>query len=244
MTVLDVHELTYHPKGQKILGPISLHFKAGCFYGILGSNGSGKTTLLKNLSAILTPSSGNVFWEGKPLFAHSRKELSRILSFVPQAAFVPFDYSVEQIVEMGFYSVKGQSKSKLEEVLHKVDVQHLRHQPITQLSSGERQRVYIARALATNAPIILLDEPTSHLDLRHQIVIWKLLREIAEESRIVIAAVHDLIAVRQYCDEVVVLERGKSLASGKYSEVITDELLCNVFGVRRSAEGFVEAALN
>jgi iron complex transport system ATP-binding protein len=230
---LRVENLTYRLKNHLLISNISLQFNAGGLYGILGPNGSGKTTFLKNLSGIWTPSNGKIFWDEKPLFNLTRKEISRIISFVPQTAYVPFDYSVFDIVEMGLYAHENKEcrQDFIQDVLLQVDAWHLRDRFLLQLSSGERQRVYIARALATEAPIILLDEPTSHLDLRHQIDIWKLLSKLASNNKIVVASLHDLKAAKHYCNEVAILHHGNCIAAGTYSDMMTEELMQQVFDI-------------
>lgn len=231
--ILEARNLSFHKKNRSLISDISLTFYSGKLYGIIGPNGSGKTTFLKNLSGIWPATSGSIFWCNNQLINLPRNEVSRIISFVPHASFIPFDYSVLEIVEMGRYSHgnKNNSPDLIRHVLHLVDIWHLRHRPLTQLSSGERQRVYIARALATEAPIILLDEPTSHLDLRHQLEIWNLLNALISKDRIVIAAIHDLHAAKRYCNEIAVLNYGQCISHGQYSTVITEELMKNVFGV-------------
>ena len=125
-----------------------------------------------------------------------------------------------------------------EEALRQVDAWHLRDRTLSRLSGGERQRVYIARALTTEAPILLLDEPTSDLDLRHQLEIWHLLRALATEKKLVIAAVHDLSAAQRFCDQLVVLNHGRCHSTGDYREIITPKVLRDVFGVvYRNKEG-------
>jgi iron complex transport system ATP-binding protein len=124
-----------------------------------------------------------------------------------------------------------EAHAHIEEALHQVNAWHLRHQLISQLSGGERQRVYIARALATQAPILLLDEPTSYLDLRHQLEIWQLLRKLVKRGKVIIVAVHDLLAARRYCDQLLILNQGRCQATGTYKEVMTPTLLQEIFGV-------------
>lgn len=239
LKMLKTHNLTFCAANRTLIANISLQFNMGTIYGILGPNGSGKTTLLKNLAGIWKPSEGQIFWSDQPLLQLQRKEISRILSLVPQNPAIPFDFSVLEMVSMGRYAhSRGSHQSKIETALHQVDGWHLRHQPISHLSGGERQRIYIARALATEAPILLLDEPTAHLDLRHQLEIWQLLRDLAMQNRLIIVTAHDLNATKRYCDEVVILQKGSCIASGKYEEIMNKELLKSVFGVQSVANRF------
>lgn len=232
--MLEAKNLTFRVKDRSLINNISMTFKAAALYGILGPNGSGKTTLLKNLSGIWLPSEGTVTWQGQPLFQLPRMQISRIISLVPQAPQLSFNFTAAEMVAMGRYAHKDNKKNAemIEHSLISVDAWHLRDRPLMQLSGGERQRIYIARALATEAPVILLDEPTSHLDLRHQLEIWDLLRNLTADNRIIITAVHDLLAAKRFCEEVAILNRGECIASGSYASVMEPDILHNIFGIR------------
>lgn len=226
--------LTYRMHLRSLIENISLNFQPGILYGILGPNGSGKSTLLKTMSRIWTPTGGEMFWQGQNLFQLSRLEMSRTLSLVPQNPQLYFDLDVYHMTAMGRYPYgcrSSEAHNRIEEALNQVDAWHLRHELLSQLSGGERQRVYIARALATQSPILLLDEPTSHLDLRHQLEIWQLLRTLVNQGKLVIAAVHDLFAARRFCDQLVILNEGRCQATGTYKEMMTSTLLQEIFGV-------------
>lgn len=230
----EIRHLTYSLQQRHLIDDISLTFDSGVLYGILGPNGSGKSTLLKTMSRIWTPTSGQLFWQGQDLLQFSRLEISRTLSLVPQNPTLYFDVAVNQMVAMGRYPHgcrSPQAQRKVEEALHQVNAWHFRHQFMSQLSGGERQRVYIARALATEAPILLLDEPTSYLDLRHQLEIWQLLRTLVKGGKLVIVAVHDLSAAQRFCEELVILNRGRCQVTGPYQNIITPRVLQEVFGV-------------
>lgn len=231
---LNIHDLTYRINQQILIDKISLSFQAGLLYGILGPNGSGKSTLLKTMSCIWTPTQGEIWWQNQNLLQFSRKAISQTLSLVPQSPQLYFDFDVYDMVAMGRYP-HGCRSSKthdyIEKALHQVNAWHLRNHLVSQLSGGERQRIYIARALATQAPILLLDEPTSYLDLRHQLEIWQLLQNLAKEGRLIITAVHDLLAAQRFCDQLVILHHGQCRAIGAYEEVMTPQLLRDTFGV-------------
>jgi ABC-type cobalamin/Fe3+-siderophores transport system ATPase subunit len=231
---LDIHHLTYCLNHHPLIEDISLTFTSGILYGILGPNGSGKSTLLKTLAGIWRPTVGQVFWQGQNLLQCSRIAMSQILSLVPQTPPLYFDFNVYSMVAMGRYPYgcrTPEAHYKIEQALHQVDAWHLRSQLLSQLSGGERQRIYIARALATQAPILLLDEPTSYLDLRHQLEIWQLLRSLVKEGKLIIVAVHDLLAAQRFCDQLVILNQGHCHAIGKYGDIMTPSLLKEVFGV-------------
>jgi iron complex transport system ATP-binding protein len=179
------------------------------------------------------PSSGNVFWKEENLHAKERLEISKIISFVPQNVQTHFDFSVFELVAMGRYPYGQESLEPLKEAMYAVDVWHLREQNISTLSAGEKQRVYIARALATAAPVLLLDEPTANLDIRHQLEIWSLLKKLVTEGKIVIVTTHDLAATEEYCDSVVILNEGRYVTKGPYAISVDEQLLRDVFGIKK-----------
>lgn len=230
----EIHQLCYYINRRPLIKDISLVFEPGILYGILGPNGSGKSTLLKTMSRIWKPAQGRLLWQGQDLLQFSRIEMSRTLSLVPQNPQLYFDFNVYDMVAMGRYPYGCQSHDAhryIQESLQQVDAWHLHQQVLSKLSGGERQRVYIARALATQAPILLLDEPTSYLDLRHQLEVWQLLRALAKRGKIVIVAVHDLLAAQRFCDRLVILNQGRCEATGNYDDIMSPNLLQDIFGV-------------
>lgn len=240
---LIAQSLSYAIEGKQLVDEISLEFSAGHLYGILGPNGSGKSTLLKTLSAIWKPTSGKVYWNGKDLHIQDRQSISKTISLVPQNPQILFDFLVEDIVAMGRFPHDACYWNKTQEehlqyALTIVDALHLRSRRINCLSYGERQRVYIARALITESPILLLDEPTASLDIRHQFEIWQLLQKLVAHGKIVIATTHDLSIAERYCHQVSVLNQGRCIESGVFSQVMTPALLKEVFGVKAPSASF------
>lgn len=233
--MLETRSLTYHSDKRELLKKISLTFKPSVLYGILGPNGSGKTTLLKNLCGVWKPHSGEVYWQGENLLNKPRSEISKIISLVPQYVPLYFDLTVEDLVAMGRYSHgtydTQKDKEMIEWALETVEVSGLRHSSLSQLSSGERQRVYIARALVTEAPVILFDEPTANLDIRHQLKIWQLLQTLRDQGKVVLVTSHELASVSRYCDQAVVMHQGSSSEIASYEQLVTPELLETVFGI-------------
>lgn len=233
---LVLNTLGYTSEEKTLLEDISVEFESGILHGIIGPNGSGKSTLLKTLAGIWKPTQGAVYWEGEHLLNRDRKEVSRILSLVPQNPVSPFDFLVEDIVAMGRYPYNSRywvesNESFIDQALHNADVSHLRLRKINQLSHGERQRVYIARALVTESPILLLDEPTASLDIRHRFEIWSLLQRLVDKGKIVIVTTHDLSIAERYCGQIVVISNGRCVGSGSYDSVMTSRLLQEVFGI-------------
>lgn len=243
---LLVRNLTYRMRKRVLLENVNCSFSPGIVYGILGPNGAGKSTFLKTLSRILEPSTGELLWFGRDLRQFSRAEMSRTLSYVSQNSSSDFDFTVRETVEMGCFSGNDSEKVKsdaVEEALCAADIGHISERFVSTLSGGERQRVYIARALATRAPILLLDEPFSSLDIRHRLEIWELLRLLARSGKIVIVVLHDFPAAEHYCDEVLVFSEGKCCASGPYREVMTADFLKEKFGVQFDSLGLPVKAI-
>lgn len=225
--------------GKSILNNISLSFKKGKFYSIVGPNGSGKTTLLKNILKLLAVEKNTVLIERNDVNKLNNNQLSKLISYVPQNTSIEFDFSVIDIVMMGRnpYLKRFQAETKkdyeiAEKAMKRTNIWNLKNRSINTLSGGERQRVIIARALTQSTDIILLDEPISQLDIHHQINIMKLLKELTEEMNItVITVIHDLNYAIQYSDYLLFLNNGKVFSFGYPEEVITKENLKEVYGM-------------
>lgn len=233
---LTALNLKFSTSGKDLLKEVSLEFNSGELQAILGPNGSGKSTLLKVLAGIWMPTSGSVLWNGAPLLKNERAKISSIITLVPQNPQQAFDYLVQDIVAMGRYPHGKQylnpaNQMLVMETLEAVDAIHLAKRKINQISHGERQRVYIARALVTKSPVLLLDEPTASLDIRHQIEIWDLLKAIVKKGKIVIIATHDLKLAKKNCDKVAVIHEGRCFGNGSFSEMMSKELMNSVFGL-------------
>lgn len=233
---LTVHALGYKVDGKALIDDITLEFCSGNLHGILGPNGSGKSTFLKALTGIWKPTSGSILWNEQSLLIQERRYISRTISLVPQNPQINFDFLVEDIVVMGRYSHhehywEAFDEQQLEEALRNVDALHLRKRRVDCLSHGERQRVYIARALMTQSPVMLLDEPTACLDIRHQIEIWQLLQKLVSQGKLVIVTTHDLTVAQRHCHQIAVLNKGKCISHGDFPSTMTPSLLQEVFGV-------------
>lgn len=238
-THLSVNNLVFSYGTDPILQEISFQVEQGGFVTIVGPNGSGKSTLLKNLSAVLTPSSGQVFLDGEVLYQVSPKELARKLAVVPQETAVQFPFTVMETVLMGrmphqkrFQGDTAGDLAIVKQALLKTNTWHLRDRPITELSGGERQRVIVARALAQEPKVLLLDEPTAHLDLQHQMELLNLLKQINEENQVTIMTVlHDLNLAVQFSKYVILLYKTKIFAAGPPEEVLTAQNIREVYGM-------------
>lgn len=228
--MLKIKNLRVGIEKKCLIDNISLEFSPGTMQAILGPNGSGKTTLLKSICGIWPPTSGFIYWNEINLLEATRSFFSKTISYVPQNPHIAFDYTVEEMIEMGRYP-HGKSKQLKEEkekiayFIHLTHLWPLRKESIMHISSGERQRAYLARALATESAVILLDEPTANLDFYHQREVWHLLKNLAkEQKKIIIIATHDLISAKNHCDAAHLIINGKCAASGKSADVIEDLL--------------------
>lgn len=209
--MLQIKDLSVKLGTREVLKKIHFDFLPGSLYAIIGDNGAGKTTFLKAIAGILQPNFGAIYWHGEDLRNKKRQEISQIISFVPHNAPVPFDFTVEQFVHMGLYSrglyYTDWSREIVFASLSRVDLLHFSGIPINQLSQGERQRAYIARALVSDAPVIAFDEPTANLDKKYQLGVWELMKELSE-NKIIITATHDLKNCGIYGSLVLALDQG------------------------------------
>jgi len=203
---------------------------------VLGPNGSGKSTLLRILLGRLAPDRGSVRLGGKEISEWSRRELARMIGVVPQDEDVAFPLTVRELVAMGRYAhlkalqPEGEADRRaVEEAMARCDVAGLGDRSIQQLSGGERQRARLARALAQEPGILALDEPTRALDIRHEMEILELLRELVTEGRTVVVVTHNINLAARYADHLVVLDGGKLVAAGPPPEVLQRELLEQVY---------------
>ena len=205
----------------------------------MGPNGSGKTTLLKVINGILKPKVGTVFLSNRNIFEMGEKERAKILASVPQDTYVNFDFTVWDIVMMGrfpylnrFQWEREEDEKVVEYCMKLTNVLHLSERSIREISGGERQRVIIARALAQEPKVLLLDEPTSNLDISYQIEIMDLLRRLSREKGIIIiCAIHNLNLAARYCDRVVLLNKGRIVAMGPPEKVLTKDNIKRVYGI-------------
>jgi len=241
---LKIDRVQFYYEARKVLDEISFEAGEGEFIGLIGPNGSGKTTLLKIIDGILKPRVGSVYLDCKRISELDPKELARELAMVPQTADLSFDLKVFDVVMMGRYPYLGKLSLEREVDEEKVrfwmrltNTLHLAERSIKEVSGGERQRVLIARALAQEPRILLLDEPTSNLDVCYQIEIMNLLKELVEKLGLtIICAIHDLNLAARYSDKIILINGGKIKGIGRPIEVLTKENLRDVFKIEAKIE--------
>ena len=237
MTGVDIEDLGVSYGEFPVWSNLDLEFEEPGLVCILGPNGVGKSTLLHAINRLQVPSEGRVLIDGDDAAKMGRREIARRVAYIPQASDEAFSMSVLDAVLMGRHPVSSFS-TKREDLriagrcLRMLGIEGLACRHFDGLSSGQRQKVMIARGLAQEARIVLLDEPTSNLDLRHQLETMRLLRDVAASEGIVIVAVcHDINLAARYADRIVLLSNGEVKADGTPSEVITRENIRDVYGL-------------
>lgn len=238
---LEILGLEQRAAGRSILGPLDLTLVRGECLAVIGPNGAGKTTLLRSLAGLLPPFRGELRLEGRPYAAFSRRELARRIAYVPQIRPARVPLTVEQVILLGRYphisplqmAPRREDFAAVERALGEVGVAGLRDRPIDALSGGERQAVFIGAALAQEADLLVLDEPTIHLDALHQHDLAALLLRLkAASGRTVVIATHDLNLASLLADRIVALREGRPLAIGPPAGIVSQEVLGNLFAAR------------
>lgn len=220
-----------------VLDRVTTQIRPGQFTAVVGPNGAGKSTLLGILAGLKPTYSGSAQYEGREIRAWRRKELARKVSFLPQSVNIDFPFTAEQVVLMGRtphgdgWFESDEDHASVRQAMEATDSADYRCRDFRSLSGGERQRVLLASALAQRPQALLLDEPATYLDLKHQIDLYALLRTLARQGLLVVAVTHDLNLAAHYADHVVMLHRGLLTGVGTPQEVITTEALRSVFDV-------------
>ncbi len=227
---------------KQVLHHVDVSLNTGEFVGLIGPNGCGKSTLLRVLARTLPPRAGAVQLDGKAVSGFSSRDYARILGFVPQQEKAAFDFIVQDVVLMGRYAHRaGRTRSSAEDfrcatqALAQADILHLKDRPVTTLSGGEYRRVMLARAFAQDTPLLLLDEPTAHLDITHQVELLQLLRRrthLSEGGFGALAALHDLNQAAEFCDRLILMHEGAVIAEGAPETVLTARNLRIAYGAQ------------
>jgi iron complex transport system ATP-binding protein len=239
MSLLEVVNVTFGYRGAPVFREVSFAVGAGELVALCGPNGAGKSTLLRLLLGLHAPAAGQVTLAGTPLRALSRRQIARQAALLPQDAPADVPLSVREAVALGRLPHLGRLQPEtagdvdaVERALVATDTAALAERPLTELSGGERHRVHLARALAQEAPLLLLDEPIAGLDIAHQLAAMDLLRASADAGHAVIVALHDLALAARRCDRILLLAGGALCADAPPAAVFTRETLARVFGVR------------
>ncbi|MFC7681208.1 ABC transporter ATP-binding protein [Paenibacillus sp. GCM10028914] len=218
---------------------INWNVQEGEWWGVIGPNGSGKSTLLHLLSGVETPSNGSIKLDDREVSSYSRKELARIVAVLQQEGLAPTDFTVREVIEMGRYPFqdwlgreKNDSGPLLDRIIRKLELESLESRRLDQLSGGQRQRAALGKVMAQEPTILLLDEPTTYLDIRYQLQFMNMVAEWRNEAGItVISVLHDLNLASQFCDRLLVLKDGEIAGEGVPSELLTEDFIRHVFRV-------------
>lgn len=245
-SAIAVKQLSVTLGNRHILHDISVSIPMGKVTTLIGPNGCGKSTLLRTMIGYISSPSECVTIFDKPLSSYSQNKLARQMAFLPQVPNIPKDMTVEELVYCGRYPYQNWWKNTAKEDREIVDnalsitkTDHLRHQLIPSLSGGERQRVWIAMALAQEPKLLVLDEPTTYLDINHQLEIMELLKRLNKEQGLtVLMVLHDLTQAVQYSDYMAVIKAGHLIAAGNTKDITSDSLFKEVFSVDVQVDNF------
>jgi ABC-type cobalamin/Fe3+-siderophores transport system ATPase subunit len=225
---------------RRVLDQLTLPIPDGSITAIVGPNGCGKSTLLRALARVLAPTAGAVLLDGAPIHRMPTRDVARLVGLLPQSALTPEDLTVEELVRLGRHPHRGafggwraEDREAVEDALAATSTVELRDRRVDELSGGQRQRAWIAMVLAQRTPVLLLDEPTTFLDLAYRLEVLELLRRLNEERGVtVVMVLHDLNEACRYADHLVALRDGALVDAGPPPEVVDPELVERVFGVR------------
>lgn len=238
LPAVDARSLSFSVDAVKLLDRVDVSAESGQFVGLIGPNGAGKSTLLRAVSNVLSYQEGSVSLHGADLTTLPAREVAELLALVPQIAPYTQGFTAFELVLMGRYphlgrfQVEGQSDDRIaRNAMRLTETDQFETRTIETLSGGERQRVFLARAVAQQPQVLLLDEPTSNLDVLHQLKILTLVRQLVDDGLTAIAAIHDLNLAARFCDRLVLISGGRVVADGPAEDVLTPELIESAFGV-------------
>jgi ABC-type cobalamin/Fe3+-siderophores transport system ATPase subunit len=237
--VIELRAVTIAYRGRPVVRDVDLMIGAGERVALIGPNGAGKSTLLRTMTGLVRPAAGEVLLDGTPIERLDRATIARRLAVVPQQAALPFATRVEEVVALGrlphedpIRGARPADRAATAAAIERVGLGHLLGRDARELSLGERQLVLLGLAVAQAAPVLLLDEPTVHLDLRHQVETMELLVDLNErDGTAIVAVLHDLALATLFFSRLVLIDRGRIVADGTPAQVLTDERIRDVFGV-------------
>lgn len=238
---IDIKELTWTPdrKGDSVLDKIDISLEKGHFYGLLGPNGAGKTSLVRHILGLIKPDAGKITFDDTDIRQISRLEMAKRIAFLPQTISANVDFSVYDVVAMGrephrkrFTPLDGEDVRIIEEAMEFTQCSHLKDKSIAHISGGERQRVMIARTIAQDTPWIVLDEPISNLDIKHQTELMQVMDKLKKEKgKTIISILHDINLAGRFCDYVFFMKSGKIIHKGNVGDVPIKDVLQKVYGM-------------
>lgn len=237
--IYSLYNIFYSYGSGNVLNNISINFEKGFFYGILGPNGCGKTTFLDLLIRHRTPNSGKIMFSGSDLSCTSRKSLAKKIAFVSQNFYINFPYTTREVVMMGRYpyisrfaSPSNEDIDIIDYIMEKTGIHVFQNRCITELSGGERQRVVFARALVQDTDVLILDEATSNLDIRHTMDLLDMVKDRVYQKNItVISVFQDINLAARYCDRLIFIRNGNIIAHGEKEDMLDRDLVQKVFDV-------------
>jgi iron complex transport system ATP-binding protein len=222
--------------GRTVIDDVDIAIPEGSFTVIVGPNACGKSTLLRALARLLRPTAGTVTLDGRDIHGLPAKELARSLGLLPQSSLAPEGITVADLVARGrfahqrmFARWSRDDERAVGEAMDRTGVTALRERPVDELSGGQRQRVWIAMVLAQETPLLLLDEPTTFLDIAHQVELIELIAELREQGRTIVAVLHELNHAARYASHLIAMRDGRIIAHGRPAEIVTAELVERVF---------------
>ena len=237
--ILRTQELALGYNGSRIIKHFNLEIPAGAVLGLIGPNGSGKTTLLRALAGLIKPFEGSVFLEERDIWTIPSRERAQQIGWVPQRERLAWALTVEEVVALGRAPHRGwllpltlADRQVIDRVLRLTELAELKDRKVDKLSGGEFQRVLIARALAQEPRVLLLDEPVANLDVHHQMQVMDFVRELVIDQGITaVVAIHDLTSAARYCDQLILLDKGRQICAGEPDEVLQSRYITQVFKV-------------
>lgn len=238
MKSIQVNQVDVEIGKKQILHQIQFDVHQGDFFGLIGPNGSGKSTLVKTIAALQEVKTGDIYIHDIPQENFNKREYAHLISYVPQETVVGFDFKAIDIVRMGRHAHSGLFKSDTKEdeaivqwALEQTDTRHLKNVSIQSLSGGQRQLIMIAKALAQDTPIILLDEPISALDVYYQLKILTMLQSLCKQGKTILIVLHDLNLASRFCNKLMMLHEGGIEKIGRPEEVLTKPLLKSIYHI-------------
>ena len=237
MNLFDVLQVQHHFGTSPVLENISFQVKVGETFGIIGPNGSGKSTLIRTMSGLLRPNEGKILFFNKAIGSYRKRDLAKLIAVLEQEGIPPLSFTIEEVVAMGRYpwlkplaDLSHLDEQIIEDVLKNLGLWKIKSQEVNALSGGQRQMVSLARAMVQQPKVLILDEPTTFLDIGHQMLVMDHVREWHQSQDItVIMVLHDLNLASQYCDRLLLLDKGYVQSYGKIHDVLKPETISTVY---------------